>query len=317
MFGVGDDDQTIYGYNGADPAWLIDFGDPVPRRRRPSARGQLPLPGRHRRGRSTGCCATTGAGSAKTIRAAAARAGRLVGRHVGRPGGGRPRPRSKRAWPPGRAPADVAVLTRVNASLAPVQLALVAAGVPVAGGVGLEFADRTSVRAVLAWLRLATGRRRVHARRPRRGAAPAVAAVAPEGRRVGRRAGRRRRVCDGSRRGSTPSATPSGWRASPTTSSGCSKLAERRGIDRRARRRPARRRSVWPAPCRRSTRTRHGMNRAAQGDDLAAIRHLAALHDDAATFERWLRARPRRAALGQTVSCSPRSIASRDRSGRT
>jgi DNA helicase-2/ATP-dependent DNA helicase PcrA len=35
--------------------------------------------------------------------------------------------------------------------------------------------------------------------------------------------------------------------------------------------------------------TRHGMNRAAQGDDLAAIRQLAALHDDPATFERWLR----------------------------
>ena len=26
VFGVGDDDQTIYGYNGADPGWLIDFG---------------------------------------------------------------------------------------------------------------------------------------------------------------------------------------------------------------------------------------------------------------------------------------------------
>ena len=25
VFGVGDDDQTIYGYNGADPSWLIDF----------------------------------------------------------------------------------------------------------------------------------------------------------------------------------------------------------------------------------------------------------------------------------------------------
>ena len=25
VFGVGDDDQTIYGYNGADPTWLIDF----------------------------------------------------------------------------------------------------------------------------------------------------------------------------------------------------------------------------------------------------------------------------------------------------
>ena len=30
MFGVGDDDQTIYGYNGADPGWLIDFADVFP-----------------------------------------------------------------------------------------------------------------------------------------------------------------------------------------------------------------------------------------------------------------------------------------------
>jgi DNA helicase-2/ATP-dependent DNA helicase PcrA len=34
---------------------------------------------------------------------------------------------------------------------------------------------------------------------------------------------------------------------------------------------------------------RRGMNRAAQGDDLAAVRQLAALHDDVATFESWLR----------------------------
>ena len=30
VFGVGDDDQTIYGYNGADPTWLIDFADLFP-----------------------------------------------------------------------------------------------------------------------------------------------------------------------------------------------------------------------------------------------------------------------------------------------
>jgi DNA helicase-2/ATP-dependent DNA helicase PcrA len=36
---------------------------------------------------------------------------------------------------------------------------------------------------------------------------------------------------------------------------------------------------------------RRGMNRAAQGDDLLALRQLACLHDDADTFERWLRER--------------------------
>ena len=30
VFGVGDDDQTIYGYAGASPAWLIDFADLFP-----------------------------------------------------------------------------------------------------------------------------------------------------------------------------------------------------------------------------------------------------------------------------------------------
>ena len=30
VFGVGDDDQTIYGYNGADPGWLIDFASWFP-----------------------------------------------------------------------------------------------------------------------------------------------------------------------------------------------------------------------------------------------------------------------------------------------
>jgi DNA helicase-2/ATP-dependent DNA helicase PcrA len=34
---------------------------------------------------------------------------------------------------------------------------------------------------------------------------------------------------------------------------------------------------------------RRGMNRSAQGDDLTAVTHLAALHDDPTTFERWIR----------------------------
>ncbi|HRE02175.1 MAG TPA: hypothetical protein PLV68_12805, partial [Ilumatobacteraceae bacterium] len=55
----------------------------------------------------------------------------------------------------GRASADIAVLTRVNALLAPIQVGLMARGVAVRGGVGRDFAERTAVRAVLAWLRLA------------------------------------------------------------------------------------------------------------------------------------------------------------------
>jgi DNA helicase-2/ATP-dependent DNA helicase PcrA len=44
VFAVGDDDQTIYGYAGATPRWLVDFGTWFPGRP-PLARGQLPVPG--------------------------------------------------------------------------------------------------------------------------------------------------------------------------------------------------------------------------------------------------------------------------------
>ena len=49
---------------------------------------------------------------------------------------------------------------------------------------------------------------------------------------------------------------------------------------------------------------RRGMNRSAQGDDLTAVRQLAALHDDVSTFESWLRSQlaVRRATDGVLLS---------------
>ena len=180
MFGVGDDDQTIYGYNGADPQWLIDFASLFP------GAGDHPLevnyrcPGgvvdaadrllRHNRRRV-----------AKTIRAAS----------PDRPVAGSSTPATT-PWPApshaveaalagGAAPGDIAVLTRVNALLAPVQVALLAAGVAVSGGVGREFArsHRGACRAGLDAARRPRGGRFARRRR-RRGAAPAVAAAAPD-----------------------------------------------------------------------------------------------------------------------------------------
>ena len=77
----------------------------------------------------------------------------------------------------GVAPLDVAVLARVNASLAPVQVLLRNAGVPVAGGVSQRFLQRGGVRAALAWLAIASAPARSLpgpvlrevARRPKRG----------------------------------------------------------------------------------------------------------------------------------------------------
>ena len=68
------------------------------------------------------------------------------------------------------------MLTRVNASLAPVQVALAVAGVPVDRVSGPEWLQRTGVRAALAWLALAADPDRLGsaslqeaARRPGRG----------------------------------------------------------------------------------------------------------------------------------------------------
>ena len=46
VFGVGDDDQTIYGFNGADPQWLIDFAEYFPHAGDHPLGGQLSMSGR-------------------------------------------------------------------------------------------------------------------------------------------------------------------------------------------------------------------------------------------------------------------------------
>lgn len=162
VFGVGDDDQTIYGYQGADPGWLIDFAELFP------GAGDHPLEINYR------CPAdvVTAAGMLlagnerrvpKVLRAATAPATDTV--RVPEVGG-TAAPGAvaatvettvqavQDALDAGMAPSEVAVLTRVNSLLAPVQVALTARGVPVRGGPGAPFRDRTAVRSVLAWLRL-------------------------------------------------------------------------------------------------------------------------------------------------------------------
>jgi hypothetical protein len=186
-------------------------------------------------------------------------------------------------------PAHVAVLTRVNASLAPIQAALVEMGVPIAGGVGLEFLERTSVRAVLAWLRLAGagGRGRWDAddlrealRRPSRALAPRVAEWVTEQVEV---AGLRRLAARLNQPREQERVAELAddldllaglvGRGAPTATV-VAALLDRIGLAG----------SVAGLDA-----TRHGMNRGAQGDDLTAVRHLADLHPDVATFERWLR----------------------------
>jgi DNA helicase-2/ATP-dependent DNA helicase PcrA len=285
VFGVGDDDQTIYGYNGADPGWLIDFD------RWFGGAGDHPLEVNYR-------CPAGVVDVAdrllrhnqrrvpKTIRAAAptvagdpgwsvAGADDPVAATVGAVRG---------AIATGGRPADIAVLTRVNATLAPVQVALLAAGVPVNGGVGREFLQRTAVRAAMAWLRLAGGAPFTPSdvgealRRPSRALHPRVRDWVGEQRDVAGLLRLADRI---------------------TNEKDAARIADFAGdvgrLQTLARTADAQRLlavlvdEIGLAGAVASLDTnRHGMNRSAQGDDLLALRQLARLHATPTTFESWL-----------------------------
>jgi DNA helicase-2/ATP-dependent DNA helicase PcrA len=179
VFGVGDDDQTIYGYAGATPRWLVDFEQ------------EFPGSGTHALEVNYRCPPAVVAAAANLLTRNAVRVPKVI-----RPAPGAvDEPGALRLLPPGEhhaattvarvvelvgagaAPADVAVLARVNAALAPVQVLLRHHGVPVRGGVDRRFLNRGGVRAALAWLAVAAAPERAFpgaalreaARRPKRG----------------------------------------------------------------------------------------------------------------------------------------------------
>lgn len=296
VFGVGDDDQTIYGYNGADPAWLIDFADIFP------GAGDHPLEVNYRC--PHGIVAAAGTllrhnhrRVAKTVRAARTD-------HDGfsvAPATGDPVTVTVQAvttaLTAGAATTDIAVLTRVNSLLAPVQVALGAQGVATNGGVGREFVERTAVRATLAWLRLACTQGDLDTadvgealRRPSRSLHPRVAEWVGEQRSVAamrRLAERVNNDKDAARVGEF--ADDIGRlagivEANGTTVQVLTALRDTVGL---------------AGSIAKLDLHRQGMNRAAQNDDLTALAQLALLQPDPRRFEGWLRAalgRPRDAA---------------------
>jgi DNA helicase-2/ATP-dependent DNA helicase PcrA len=185
VFGVGDDDQVIYGHAGATPRFLTEFGRYFPGAAEHALEVNYRCPpavvdaARHLLTRNR-------VRVPKQIRAAAA-AG---------PGDGAADPAALRVhrhppdrgaaalvevvqgWlaQPGVAPADVAVLTRVGSSLLAPHVALADAGVPVSSILRPEVLERTGVRAALAYLRIAADPDRIDPaaltevhRRPSRG----------------------------------------------------------------------------------------------------------------------------------------------------
>ena len=196
VFGVGDDDQTIYGYSGASPEWLIDYHKFFPGAQRHELHVNYRCPpevvdaasnllSHNRRridkqitaapdressiGGDPAACPSDGAGSIMAVETA--------------PDGA---PVLRRAvetlLSAGAQPDDIAVLTRVNSTLLVPQIVLGDMEVPSAQPVGRGFLERTGVAAALAWLDIATAAERGlparalsdAARRPPRGISPRV-----------------------------------------------------------------------------------------------------------------------------------------------
>jgi DNA helicase-2/ATP-dependent DNA helicase PcrA len=172
VFGVGDDDQVIYGHAGASPRFLTGFGSFFPGAHEHALEVNYRCPpevvaaARHLLSRNL-------ARVPKVIRAAdpadaahrspgpaddpaAGRGSFTVRRHLPQAGAAE-LVDVVRGWlaEPGAGPDDLAVLTRVGSLLLAPHVALVEAGLPVSSILRPDVLGRTGLRAALAYLRIA------------------------------------------------------------------------------------------------------------------------------------------------------------------
>lgn len=155
VFGVGDDDQVIYGYLGADPGFLIDYDNLFPG----AASHSLEVNYR--------CPPSVVAAAATLLEYNDRRVPKIikagtvdeeadalvVDRHPGSELGLQCAVRVG-DWLGETSPTDIAVLCRVNAALLPVHVAFAEAGIPFRSPLGSEVLDRTVTAAALAWIRI-------------------------------------------------------------------------------------------------------------------------------------------------------------------
>ena len=292
VFAVGDDDQTIYGYSGASPEWLVDFGSAFP------GAVDHPLTVNYRCPPGVVTAATNLLSHnrvrvAKQIHPAPDRLpvdgefridrtahvhSDLVA-HV------------QELLADGAAPNEVAVLARVNAALLAPLLYLRAAGIPAGRppGVDARLIERSGTGAALAWLRLAAAPDhgfsgedlRLALRRPTRSLHPRIADWVAEQRSVADLVALSGRLNQQREQDAVAGfasdiarlrrAAASGARAAPLldiVNHEIGLLGAASQLDR-------------------SQRT---VRRAAHSDELAALTAVAALHDDPQTLGPWLAA---------------------------
>jgi DNA helicase-2/ATP-dependent DNA helicase PcrA len=152
VFGVGDDDQVIYGYAGATPDYLVHFGRYFHRSSAyiletnyrcpaPIVEAAVHLLARNKVRVSKRIQAVQQEGSLGLEFAPAAASAVKAADQV-------------QAWLAEHPAADIAVLARVNAVLMPVQLLLVQRGIPCSRSVDSNILQRTGIRSALAYFRL-------------------------------------------------------------------------------------------------------------------------------------------------------------------
>ncbi len=309
VFGVGDDDQVIYGHAGADPRFLIDYGALFP------GAGDHLLEVNYRcRGELVRAAATLLSYNhrrvTKVIRAGRAedpaskdRALRIE-RHGGSQGAAVAAALVAEWLSEGVSPQNIAVLARVHSALLAPVSALGAAGIPVSATVRADILERTGLRAALAYLRIATAAGdRIAAsdvvevlRRPSRGLPPWFS--------------------DRVRRRSWWSAKGLGAIAASVADKDASKV-DRLVEDIVLLRLEASRSGANAATLLRVVRDQIGLGgamglldsgRGGEGsshlDDLDALAEVAALHPDPATLEVWLRSELERPPDHQGVTLS-------------
>ncbi len=285
VFGVGDDDQVIYGYAGADPGFLIGFQD------------LFPGAGTHALEVNYRCPADVVEAAAtllsynsrrvdKVIRGSAESKGLEVIRAPGDDLGVIAADHVAGLLEKGAAPYSIGVLSRVNSTILPVQVALAARGIPFQSILTTSVLNRTVLRAALAWVRLGIDPGSMSrndlfeaVRRPGRGLnrlfgeligprrGPfSVEVLAEIGQDLqGRRLERWRGFCDDILLAA---------KAASSTPRLLEVLATQIGLDRAA--------TALDAG-------RSRADRASQSDDLAALRRLGALGPEPGSFEPWLR----------------------------
>jgi DNA helicase-2/ATP-dependent DNA helicase PcrA len=298
-FGVGDDDQVIYGYSGATPEFLIGFPRYFP------GAAHHPLEVNYRCPPSV----VAAAGSVlsynhrrleKAIRGPEGRhddppdtAGPLAGagpvavRAVAGDGMAALTVEIISRWRErGVDPDDIAVLARVNSALLPVQVACAESGIPNSTPLGVRALGRTGMRTAFAYLRIGADPGRIRRddirdtiRRPSRGIAPMVVDMVTKS-------------------ASTSTADIRRLAGRLTGRDAPKLLAYADDLDTVAR---ATGRSTTAAL--RAIRVGIGLNgtldvldasrreadRSTHADDLVALEAVAALHPEASTFEAWLR----------------------------